>query len=599
MSKLNKSPQHVARLGRHSYQMQQHLSTSSPVGLLTPVYYDVLNPGEKVKIKDSVFTFTDAFNRYALNRFTEHIDYFFVPYDLLYTPFSSLRTNVKDIYTSMFKSSFVGDDTYAAYNFPTFKFKMISWALSYQLYNDTSLWQIFQSGNLEGYPTLLYQDSLRLLENCGIPVKDIAYSASLSDNVRENLSPIDFRWDSVLPDSFTTSLHILQAYQAVYQHWYRLSDYENLNQHSYNLDLYTRLDTDGTLSYNSQRNQILSILQPRYRPWKKDLFTNILPQPTFNTDSLNLFSAEAFGFDTDIKISPSASSVATVENLDSTYVQDSNYVADIRQGYMFEKYLQITQHAKKDYDSQILAHFGFHVPTDVKHGIKYIGSHTNRINVQGVEATAAGVNGASGSVLGELGSRGVGSRGMDKSLSFTAPCDGILIGIHSIVPESDYRPDGLDRLNTYKSWDDWFVPEFDKKGMVPFYAYEGNLDGTGQSPIATQRVAWRYPYSELKTKYDKATGALVRSRESYIATRNPFTFDMQGGTPHLSSVLHIHPDYTDPITLVNYSQDPNRFIHQGDDYNYNLPFETDSFVHSIDFDVVKTSTMSPYGLMDL
>lgn len=637
MSDINKSPQHVAKLSNHGYDMHQRVKTTSPVGLLVPVYQDVLNAGEKVSINDSVFTITDAFNKYTLNHFKEHIDYFFVPYPLIWSLWESFRPNINDIRSS----AFVGRDGLNGVNsnnvdalrkFPTANFDHIVHALADFQTEDWEKWYSYEQDNLDAFQGVYrYPEALRLLESVGIGIDNFALVSSFFSEFDYDSDVDEARrdkGDSIISEmgiiNQRFNLHFLAAYQAVYQNWYRLDDYEQKDTASFNLDVssvpyhrdYTSTSSTSGISYGSsiQQWQVKKLLTPRYRPWKKDLFTNIKPQPLFNPASLNFFGSDSQLF-FDIPKSTDYSSVDS--GGESVYSVSIGNVMDIRQSFMFEKYLQITQHAKKSYDAQMLAHFGISIPRDVKHEIEYIGSHTNEINVQGVEATAAGSyttgGNTSSSVLGELGSRGVGVRNGSKPLSFKAPCDGILIGIYSIVPESDYKGVGLDKLNLLEDWSDWFTPEFDKQGMVPMFAYEGKSSlieqGFGFRDLITlkNRVAWRYPYTEFKQKYDKVLGALSRSRESWNACRVPFS----GNGSLTAPVLHISPNYTDAVTLLRYAVNPKNFDFslgggQGDEAvannyvrNRDRLFMTDAFIHSFDFNIKKSSTMSPYGLFDL
>ena len=249
MSDVLNSPRHVANLSHHGNRMKQRHCTSSPVGLLTPVYYDILNPGESVTIKDSVFTLTDAFNKYSLNRFTEHIDYFFVPYDMLWSLFGSFRTNVKDFHSSLFPVD--PESPNASFKFPTARFGGLTRALMSFLQDDIAEWDLYTLPNTAGSePTLLYQDALRILELCGIPISDLYYFSSSINS----LQPIG------APDGFNNqpvNLHLLLAYQAIYQSWYRLTDYESFDNACFNVDVDSSefSQGDGTI-YTDHINNI-------------------------------------------------------------------------------------------------------------------------------------------------------------------------------------------------------------------------------------------------------------------------------------------------------------------------------------------------------
>ena len=51
-------PTHQASLSKRGFNMSQKLQFTSSTGHLLPVYYDYLNPSEKVRISNSLFTRT-------------------------------------------------------------------------------------------------------------------------------------------------------------------------------------------------------------------------------------------------------------------------------------------------------------------------------------------------------------------------------------------------------------------------------------------------------------------------------------------------------------------------------------------------------------
>ena len=239
MSDINKSPQHVAKLSNHGYDMHQRVKTTTPVGLLVPVYQDILNAGEKVSIDDSVFTITDAFNKFTLNHFKEHLDYFFVPYPLIWSLWESFRPNINDIRSS----AFVGRDGLISTNssnvdqlrkFPTANFDHIRKALGDILTDDWSTYVYYQQQagaewNIEGWRDgkYCYPDALRLLESVGIGIDNFMlvapstcefdydsdtndYRASEAEDFVDDMNIINQRYN----------LHFLAAYQAVYQNRY-------------------------------------------------------------------------------------------------------------------------------------------------------------------------------------------------------------------------------------------------------------------------------------------------------------------------------------------------------------------------------------------
>ena len=58
MANFNSNPNHVAKIGYNGFDMGHSLKFSSTVGELLPVYYDILQPGDKVSLKSTIKTRT-------------------------------------------------------------------------------------------------------------------------------------------------------------------------------------------------------------------------------------------------------------------------------------------------------------------------------------------------------------------------------------------------------------------------------------------------------------------------------------------------------------------------------------------------------------
>jgi Capsid protein (F protein). len=101
MANIKQTPSTQARLGKTGHDLSHRFIFSSTVGQLLPIYVDELIPGDHVKISADMFTRTVPLETPPFTRVTEHIDYFFVPMQQLYTFFGDFITGVNDIQTTL------------------------------------------------------------------------------------------------------------------------------------------------------------------------------------------------------------------------------------------------------------------------------------------------------------------------------------------------------------------------------------------------------------------------------------------------------------------------------------------------------------------
>ena len=103
--------------------------------------------------------------------------------------------------------------------------------------------------------------------------------------------------------------------------------------------------------------------------------------------------------------------------------------AAIRQMFANEKLAMITGRARKNYDSQILAHYGIKVPHDVKHELSLIGQDSYSLRIGEVTSLAS----TDDAPLGELAGKGWASSrengNQPRQHKFTAPVHGVVMTI--------------------------------------------------------------------------------------------------------------------------------------------------------------------------
>ena len=90
------------KVSRNAFDLSYRNITSCCVGQLIPFFTKEVMPGDNVRLKTSWFTRTVPLNTAAYTRIREHIDYFFVPYHLLWRfseqAFTSVTGNYQHAY---------------------------------------------------------------------------------------------------------------------------------------------------------------------------------------------------------------------------------------------------------------------------------------------------------------------------------------------------------------------------------------------------------------------------------------------------------------------------------------------------------------------
>lgn len=526
MANLNQSPSHVASIGYNGFPMDARLEFSSTVGELLPVYYDFLDPGDKVDLSTEIKTRTMEIESSAMTKLTEHIDWFFVPMTRLYKLFPEFYYGVNDNHTSFVDTSKIS--------------KQYPLASLLDVLNNISTFAGKSSSAVDyaDYFTSMPKSvgALRLLDCLGFPVKQFIESGLLSVN-RSN--PAEAR-------NMMVNLHFLQAYQCIYMDKFRLSDRENNDADTYNVDKYYQT---GEIPYDT----ISKMLTLRFAPWSKDFYTDTYVSPLFGDGSPN--SIESYDYTAvnqwltstfDYKLlSPSinqsvdgdGSAVGLPAGASANPFYAVN-TANIRSLFAVEKLLEITRRAGKHYDKQTLAHFGVDVPMGLDNEAYYIGGSTSDIQIGDVIATA----GTDTTPLGKVGGKGYGY-GKSHNLKFEAKSHGILMAIYHCTPVADYEQTGFDKLNLYTKREDYFIPEFDNLGLQPQFKYQTywSFDATENSQI----LGWQYRYYELKRKFNRVIGGLAGSLSYWTTSKYPL------GDNTLASYL-IEPNYLDNVMLAKF-----------------------------------------------
>lgn len=589
MANPNSSPNAVNSKGFNVIPMEQRTEFSSTVGELLPVYYDFIMPGEKVTLNTQIKSRTLPLNSAAYAHLVEHIDWFAVPIDQLYRPFSSWFYGIDDL----------GSDFY--YGDKDSAFRRSDLPRISRLDFSEAMESIATSA--DKYFPAVKGTGLRLMELLDIPLHSYG-----------NAGGVPFPMD-IIP-------FIPAAYQKIYFDYYRLSDREANNPLCYNFDSYV----DGSNVVN-----VKDLFTLRYRPWKKDFFTNTYVSPLFGSTSLNSWSAEngssaplvqqfqnwLSGRNDVSLLTVDQSDQFTPISPDGTFVDDTVPTSvgidinvlqpnDIRTVFAVEKCLELTRRAGKHVDDQTLAHFGVKPSSYVSGEVLHIGHSSSEIVIGDVIATAQTGTDFQQS-LGAVGGKGYGF-GENKKLKWenNTQCPCVLMAIYSCVPDVDYAVTGLNRMHTYVDNSMWPHLEFDNLGMQPLFGFQAYYASIGQSVHdGLYRIeGWQWRWNELKQKSNRVCGALSRSMSYWTTRRNlaPYVFDGFDLSSYLvdpkflDSIMVQSYDFGTQITFGGTPLEPVEYLDQG---SGETVFDSDPLIHEFYVHCNKATKMSTYGLASL
>lgn len=605
--KQDKQPTTVARLPRFPHDLSYDMSWTSSTGHILPVVSDFLNAGETINCSIDLRTRMQPLLRPAMLDVHQKIKYFFVPMDMIYSLFGAIRYQVDDHFSSAFDNRAIGRKN----GFPIFS--------KNTAFNVNSAWAfedgngqvsniragINSAANAPSGQTLAYfnkfdqynQGAHRLLDMLGYN-PDIVFGSSIPTAYSPyNPAVFDYK---------------LFAYQAIYFNYFRDDELEANNHQAFNCDF----QYAATLS--SDIDQLADMMMLRYVGRFKDYFTNVHVNPLLN--SMSLLNGSVSGdilsdanywlydsgattprpavsdslFDDQSLNSSRTSGYSPNDNDGSGFAQIN--ASQLRLLFAVDKLLTVTGRAHKRVDDQVLAHFGFKVPTDVKHNIQYIGEQDGSFAVGDVISTSD----TETAVLGELAGKAFGrvsGKGVSK---FTAPCDGVFMGVYYSMPKVRYQSN-FDRQNAVANREDFFIPEFDHLGMQPLYQYEMNRFSSAIIPPNTI-YGWQWRYEQWKRKYNRVSAAFrydysdTNVLSAWTPIMNPMntpksavTYDAVKVTPHdLDNIMVV------PFADIVGNENPEEFAK-----NPYLLYATDPFVHDMHVNYKKVSVMSTFSIPSL
>lgn len=610
MSKLDKKPMQQAQLSKSSHDLSHTYDYTSSTGMILPLVHDLLNPGESIQCKiDLSDTRTMPLQAAAYLDLDLHVDYFFVPMDMIFSNFNSFIYRIKEYYSSA--------------NFPHDNLPLMILAN----YKD-DIYNSYSQKVITGAQGTLFDDlakgSTRLFEHLGY--------GSLRTGV-QTFNP------NVFP-------YALCAYNAIYQYYFRNDEYEPLNQACYNLD---NVVLSSVTLFNEQNISSRDFCSLRYRDKYHDYFTRVKSSPIVSANNVIDYASSLslakswltreepisgsntlidgyFGTSTSSPDSVNPVNARTNFGFRNIMVASQNFAlngtdintANLRALFANEKLWTITGMNRKQYDAQTLAHYGYDVPVDVMHQCQHIGHHLYQVHVGEVISTS----GTATQPLATVAGKGYAFENKDGAIKFTAPCHGVFMAVYSSAIHRNYF-NNFRKENAVASWQDFYQPEFDHLGMQPLFRYESlqdNLDDSTSSPSnlnGAEILGWQYRYEQFKCRYDRASMAFASGLRNN-PTDTPFYGPFSSWAPselafdssylinnvwqpsgYWRYVLKENPCELNHIMAVAY--DPVYYTPaESQTLNYYTNpwqlYATDPLVHHAFVDYKKLSTMSAFSM---
>lgn len=605
MANLFKNLKPEAHLSKNGFDLSRRHIFSSPIGLCLPALAVETVPNDYFEIDLASLTRTQTFNTAAFVRGKQKYDFYFVPFTQLWSPFNQFISQRHDpVSTRQLNHSFC----------PVVELKDVIMFL-YLQYNG------MQDEDYLDYSNRPFvEGAIRLLDLLGYGdfrwIMDSKYDEDTSDF--EGKLAIGYAGKYV-------NIFRLAAYQKIMYDYYRNKYWDvddtggqsplyggmiGYNIYQWNFDdINCNTFANSVLYPSADERRMAGLLMPRYAPWKKDLFTGLLPGQQFGVvSSVNVnrlipdaFASEGVGSTGvefygigdrpykrgEFAFAPDADFESSV-----SYNAGNFDVLSLKKAEYLQAWKQSTLRAGNDTDDQFRAHYGVEPYYEPEKQCHYLGSFSASLNINDVAATAAtdSASNPNNYDVGDLAGNGsVFVRG--NKIEFRARDFGIIMCISSFVPENDYASGGLDKANMLHEQFDFFTPEFQNIGLEPVLQIEQS-QSVYDDWYAPLGFAPRYYH--YKTAIDKVFGDFhdssftlqgVADKASISGTLRPWVAlrgdDAQAnvnGRP--IDNFYVNPKMFNDVLGISYSGK------QSQDY----------LLHSVYFDIKAIRPMSVLGL---
>ena len=358
----------------------------------------------------------------------------------------------------------------------------------------------------------------------------------------------------------------LAAYNYIWYNEYRQQYYDdgtNLlpsGTNVANLFNFDNLQCDTQANAEISSNYYEAMVQMRYRTWKKDLFTGLLPSTQFgnvstlpdivSTRLYNVGGNSSAGQQLDVNSANYVQNTTTADNRKDLFtIFNTADVLAFRRSEAIQIWRENALRAGNRVKDNMMAHYG--IESDFRdHRPTYLGSVDAPLNIGDVMATANSTysgNSNPNTNVGDIAGKGLSSLD-EKVFKFDAKDFGVIMVMFSILPEAEYNADGVSRMNQLLEAEDFFIPEFENLGLEAV-----SSQTFCNTVIADSKVMGYAPrYFGYKTKMDKCYDTFKTGGINASWCSPKYDVTQLFGQPNYSlplSVLYVNPRIFD----VNFS----------------------------------------------
>lgn len=497
MKLLKPSPNY----GRNDFDLSHRHLFEANYGELIPGTCIETVPNDKIIIRISDLVRSQPMVTSPFARAKQHVDIWFVPYNLMWSKFNEFIVDKDEPGSSALNDRLYIPHTSLDDLFIALTDYHSGAATDIHGYNSTAA--VCRNLDLMGYPgTLLH-----------LATQSQAQYANKSVNL----------WR-------------LLAYQLIWYREYRQKYYDdgkfglpssianlaNGAAYLFNMD-WMRCDSlaDAKLdSSNATQLGLLDcILQPRYRLWKKDLFTGLLPSTQFGNVSL-VSSDLPTGFY--IKgANSSMGGYTPVTDSDAYLTSNNGYnwslvkspgaklpefdVLALRKSEAIQKWRENALRSGNQVQDNFVGHYGVKPSSHMDVHPQHIASISAPLNIGDIAATTNVGSNVENGLVGDIAGKGIMSFDGSEAIKFETNDFGVIMCLYSILPEAEYNANSVDRLNCLLEREDYFFNEYENLGLeaVDKCNISCNTNSTGI-------VGYAPRYFGYKTKLDKVTGGFQK-----------------------------------------------------------------------------------------
>ena len=490
MKLLKPSP----NLGKNDFDLSYRSLFSAKFGELLPAYVQETVPNDKIYIRPNNLIRAIPLVTSPFLRAKQHIDFWFVPYSALFSRFNEFMMDKSEPASSALKG----------------RSYIPSVALNYLIGTPETV---------SGYDVVgmdYTKGSQKLLDMLGYPTASNFFSVgTISDDYRVNLFRLcayNFIWykeyrQQYYDDGLVNCSNTLKAKSAA-------------PSFLWNLDFMQCVDASSSYLENESNFQdyLTAMCQMRYRLWKKDLFTGLMPSTQFGNVSI-VTDSISVGFDSGRWRASDGSSWDTLP-LDSVSSSTGNFlygastnkafrhdhpvsgsfdILSLRRSEAIQRWRENSLRAGNQIEDNWNAHYGVKNRSHMITHPKFIGSYDAPLNIGDIDATAQTGSGAN-QQLASVAGKGITS--MDgRTFEFETSDFGVIIGMWSMLPEAEYNAAGINRMNSLLEREDFFFPEFENLGLAPVGG-ENFMAGTSSGSVQPN-IGYAPRYWEYKQRFDE------------------------------------------------------------------------------------------------